>query len=411
MKKYRSATYWFLSILVIVSLQACGAGAVDSAPTPNESIKPESTATYTPEPTSTATTVPTATITLTPTSTPQSVMVSQTPVALNKITAENASHLELLTKLDTDTQTDILAFSMDGNSLAAGLAKEAFWQELLGSNRIQIWDISEGQVAHTVDIPGTLTSLAYQDEFLKIATCTNGVWYGCLGSEILQWQASDQTLVSKAGVKGLVYVFPPKDMPTVLHLSTTTYDNYQLWDLQSGNFAKLYDISKSLEWDASMGYSSDGEHFAIGIGTVLKLYKTDSDQPVILEDPNETNKNRYTAIVFSPDGTTIASGNGGGNIKLWQASDGSVVRDLNGHTGAIDTLAFSADGTMLVSIAADNSLRVWNVSDGTSIFTTSGVCAGRGYKAARCYVAFSPTGTLIASIGWPDKNIFLWGIK
>lgn len=410
MKKYRVITYWFLCILVIVSMQACGAGEVDSTPTVVK-VQPEPTATHTPEPTSTATAIPTATITLTPTSTPQLLMVSQTPIALNRITVGNASYLELLTKLDPGTASDVLAFSTDGNNLASGLAKEAFWQELLGGNRIQIWDLSDSTLAHTIDIPGTLTSFSFEEDYLKIATCTNGVWYGCLGSEILQWQASDQSLVSKAGVKGLVYVFPPTDMPMVLHLSTTTYDNYQLWDLQNGKNEKIYDISQSLEWDAAMAHSPDGEHFAIGIGTVLKLYKTSTDQPILLDDPNDPNKKRYTAIVFSPDGSMLASGNGGGGIKLWKVSDGTGVRVLDGHTEMIDAMVFSADGTMLATISSDNSLRVWSVADGTSLLTVNGVCTGSGYKAARCSVAFSPTGTLIATVGWPDKNIQLWGIK
>ena len=409
MNKNRIVTCLFISI-VLVSLQACGAGETASTPTSTAGLLPEATMTESPQPTSTATLVPTATITLTPTPTPQSLMVSQTPVALTKITVDNMSRLELLTKLDPGFTSDVLAFSADGNSLASGLAKEAFWKELLGSNKIQVWNLADSSLAYTIEIPGTLSSFSYEDEYIKIATCTNGVWYGCLGSEILQWKASDQSLASKADVKGLVYVFPPKDMPMVLHLSTTSYDNYQLWDVGSGNPQKIYDIIQTLEWDASMAYSIDGEHFVIGIGTVLKLYATSSDQPVILEDPDDINKNRYTAMVFFPDGSILASGNGGGNIRLWQVSDGNVTQKFNGHTGAIDTMAFSADGSMLASISADNSLRIWNVADGTSV-TVDGVCSGKGYKAARCAVAFSPTGTLIATVGWPDKNIHLWGVR
>lgn len=363
------------------------------------------------KPPSTATQVPTATITLTPTSTPQVMMVSQTPIPLNKITVENASQLELLTKLSPDIPSDVLAFSPDGTTLAAGLAKEAFWKELLGSNKIQIWDLSNSTLAHTIDIPGTLSSFSYEDGYLKVATCTKGAWYGCLGSEIFHWQPSDQSLESKGEVKGLVYVFPPKEMPTVLHLSTTVFDNYQLWNLEGGNPQKIYDIVQTTEWDAAMSYSIDGEHFVIGIGTSLKLYQTNSNQPIILEDPGDKNPKRYNAIVFSPDGSIIASGDTAGNIKLWQVSDGTILQKLNGHTAAIDTMAFSADGSMLISISADNTLRIWNVADGTSLITINDVCAGTGYKAARCAIAFSPTGTLIASVGWPDKNILLWGIR
>jgi WD40 repeat protein len=337
-------------------------------------------------------------------------MIAGTPVPLHAINAENAAQIALLAKLEAAAQSDVLALSPDGTLLATGLAKEAFYKELLGSDKIQIWNLSNGSSDQTLQLPGVLSSMAFEGETLRLAACTKGFWYGCQESDILTWQASDPAPAAKTHVKGLVYAFPPTAMPMVLHLSTTSFDNYQLWETGTEAPQKLYDIIQTTEWDAAMAYSPDGEHFVIGIGTSIKLYGTDSDQPTLLEDPNNKNKSRFTAFAFAPDGSYLASGDGAGRIKFWQLPDGTFLRALEGHTGTIEGMSFSADGSLLATISSDNTVRVWRTSDGMLLSTLTGACSGSGYKAARCAVAYSPTGTLIVSVGWPDKKIFLWGI-
>src|SRR5262249_53595735 len=54
------------------------------------------------------------------------------------------------------------------------------------------------------------------------------------------------------------------------------------------------------------------------------------------------------AVVFSPDGRTLAAASGG-TIRLWDALTGKERRQISGHDGAIYKIAFSPDGKTLAS--------------------------------------------------------------
>ena len=70
-----------------------------------------------------------------------------------------------------------------------------------------------------------------------------------------------------------------------------------------------------------------------------------------------------TAMVFSPDGATLATGGGDRSVRLWGVNAPSrkpiILRE---HTHWVHALAFSPDGQTLITGSADRAVRVWRIN-------------------------------------------------
>jgi WD40 repeat protein len=64
-------------------------------------------------------------------------------------------------------------------------------------------------------------------------------------------------------------------------------------------------------------------------------------------------------IVFSPDGTHVATAGTDGVVRLFDAASGDQVLALRGHDRIVARIAFSPDGTKLASESLDGTVRIW----------------------------------------------------
>ena len=73
-------------------------------------------------------------------------------------------------------------------------------------------------------------------------------------------------------------------------------------------------------------------------------------------------------VAFSPDGNTLAAGDGGfmqaGNVRLYDVHTGEVKSTLTGHTGPVTQVEF-IDADTVVSSSDDGTTRAWDVATGT----------------------------------------------
>ncbi len=115
---------------------------------------------------------------------------------------------------------------------------------------------------------------------------------------------------------------------------------------------------------------------------------------------------RVNALAFSRDGKLLAAGSGepsrGGEIKLWDAATGALVRDLpNVHSDAVLGLDFSPDGRFLASGAADKMARVTDLATGKVARTFE------GHTHHVLAVSWSLDGRTLATAG-ADNLVKVW---
>jgi WD40 repeat protein len=124
------------------------------------------------------------------------------------------------------------------------------------------------------------------------------------------------------------------------------------------------------------------------------------------------------AAAISPDDRLLAVGGyvgsftgkkareeeGASKIRLIDFKTGEVKKLLKGHTGVIDDLKFSPDGTLLISGSSDKTARIWNVRTQKTIYVL------RGHTDRVNAVAFSHDG-IRAVTGSYDDTLKLWNVK
>lgn len=88
-------------------------------------------------------------------------------------------------------------------------------------------------------------------------------------------------------------------------------------------------------------------------------------------------------------------------MRLWNAADGTEIRQFIGHTGQVNAVDISFDGQFAISGASDRTLRLWEVGSGVEI---------RRFAEHTDWVngvKFSPDGTLALSTS-NDETVRLW---
>jgi WD40 repeat protein len=142
--------------------------------------------------------------------------------------------------------------------------------------------------------------------------------------------------------------------PTPLAIGGDTFDKITL-------LGKIVPENGSF---TSADISPDGQIIAVslyyGTANSIQLWKTED---VTLLKTFETQGQYITNILFSPDGSLLASGDNSGTLKIWMVKTGEQIQSLNDTTAGIQKIGFSKDGRKLIA-STSSRIEVWDVKTG-----------------------------------------------
>lgn len=145
----------------------------------------------------------------------------------------------------------------------------------------------------------------------------------------------------------------------------------------------------TLEDCVGAAYSPDGRRIAtISRRKPMKVW--DAEDGALVKEITKESSN-VLIHAYNPDGTKIAGASIDNVIRIWDAQSGEVLARMVGHTKPISSMRFERTGARIVSTSADNTLRVWDASTGAQLLATESI------PESVSYASFSPDGSRIVS--------------
>ncbi|HBG06763.1 MAG: hypothetical protein A2075_16700 [Geobacteraceae bacterium GWC2_58_44] len=188
-----------------------------------------------------------------------------------------------------------------------------------------------------------------------------------------------------------------------------------LWKVPEGsdkstimnNISSVYArLPKTISEPLSISFSPDGRFLASGgqdgIVQITELRTGERRRP----PAGDGDGNPVQELVYSPDGSSIATGRGDGSLIVHDAQSLRETRfAVLGHD--IKAMAFCPTDSALLAVADDSgTVSLWDIRDSARKTATKSFSAPRAQFTA---VAFSPSGKSVAAAG-SDGIIYIWDL-
>ncbi|MFQ4137739.1 NB-ARC domain-containing protein [Nodosilinea sp. PGN35] len=202
-----------------------------------------------------------------------------------------------------------------------------------------------------------------------------------------------------------------------LSLNLSSYDFSQLWVRQahlvtvplsgvnfSGATFEHSTFAQPSTYSRAVAFSPDGTLLAAADFNHLRLWDMTGDR-LLKTMPHNT---WVWRLIFSPDGTRLASGSTDNVVSLWDVASGQCLKVLQGEEEGCSSIAFSPDGRVLAG-TYHRQVRLWDTDTWQSIGTLE------GHSQRVAYVAIAPVpdsqGRVIVASGSHDQTVRLWDLR
>lgn len=259
-----------------------------------------------------------------------------------------------------------LAFSADSRVLAVA-----------SPQNVHLWDVDTGQLR--LELKGSGYGVALSPDGKTVAS-------GSRDGKVMLWDVDNDNLkitlightIKNEMMRINLLQFSPDSKLLVSSLpflwEDTTDEGAKLWDLTTGKLLRTFS-----EAITAVAFTPDGRSIATGDRAgVVRLRDTATGR---LQYTFEQRIGRVACLAFSPNGQMLATGGyqelsyivyprpmePDNTIKFWDVATGKLHKTLKGHERPANALVFSSDGKKLASIGL--YLKVWDLESGKEQLT------------------------------------------
>ncbi len=179
--------------------------------------------------------------------------------------------------------------------------------------------------------------------------------------------------------------------------------DYKVWRWKIADGAKTGLDTNA--WVRAIAFAESGKTVVTGGFDGRLLFAPATAEKLTPSRTIEAHQGFIRAVAVSPDGSTIASAGNDLTVKLWNASDGKLIREMTGHASHIYNLAFHPAGKRLVSGDLKANLIDWDVAAGKQVRTWQAKSLSKYDKTFKAFIGgfrgltFSPDGKKLAGSG------------
>ncbi len=295
------------------------------------------------------------------------------------ITVDNAANLEPIVEIaeaDKYMRSEGLTFSPDNQLLA-------FNQD----SAIQLLDVTSNEVVLTIPGISFPVWLVFMDDGKALAAVTTSYLDDISSWDVTTGEELPAVIPEESTNNAYGAILSPDG--SLIAISLDGDKGIRIIETATGATVTTIPVD-----GGRLAISADNETIAIGdANTKIELWDIATTEiRLTLESPSLA----YEDPIFSADSTLIAGCNSNDGVDIWDAETGEVVLTMS--NASCGRGAFSPDNTLFAT--GPYSTTIYNVATGEELFKIEDTNN----------VAFSPDGTLLATVSDYSSTLKLWAV-